>query len=197
MKLKDRLKELRGTQSQQQFLNDFNERYNLDIKQTRYSLWERGGEPSIDILIKLADYYDVTLDYLMGRVDYIQPEYRQVNIDTGLTEAAIRGIQKIRDESTEADNKIAVLNYLLELENTTYCANYVKFSHMLYLVGTHNKKRYLEEMINKQTLSEADRKELLILAKIGLESSIECSIEMMAVDWINMYERRNKTTDLC
>ena len=164
MLLRHRLKKLRGEKSQQQFLDDFNARCNVNVKQTRYSAWERGGEPSIDILIKLADYYDVTLDYLMGRVDYIQPEYRQVNIDTGLTEAAIRGLQKIRDESTDADNKIAVLNYLLELENTTYCANDVKFSHMLYLIGMYNKKKHLEEMINKQTLSEADRKELLILA---------------------------------
>ena len=195
MKLKDRLKELRGTQSQQQLLNDFNERYNLDIKQTRYSLWERGGEPSIDILIKLADYYDVTLDYLMGRVDYIQPEYRQVNIDTGLTEVAIRGIQKIRNESTEADNKIAVLNYLLELENTTSCLYDTKLSDMLSMIGTYRNNTELEEMINKSSLSVMERKELSTLSKIGLESSIIHDIKVMVSDWIDMYKFSNKTTD--
>lgn len=197
MKLKDRLRELRGERSQKQLIDEFEKATEIRLKQNSYSNWENGREPSLEMLVKLADFHGVTMDYLVGRTDYIQTEYRQANIDTGLTEAAIRGIQKIRDESTETDNKIAVLNYLLELENTTYCANDVKFSHMLYLIGMYNKKKHLEEMINKQTLSEADKKELLILAKIGLESSIECSIEMMAVDWINMYERRNKTTDLC
>ncbi len=40
----------------------------LDIKQTTYSKYELGKiDIPIDALIKLADYYQVTLDYLVGR----------------------------------------------------------------------------------------------------------------------------------
>ena len=40
----------------------------LNVKQTTYSKYELGKiNVPVDVLIKLADYYDVTLDYLVGR----------------------------------------------------------------------------------------------------------------------------------
>lgn len=40
----------------------------LNVKQTTYSKYELGKiNVPVDILIKLADYYDVSLDYLVGR----------------------------------------------------------------------------------------------------------------------------------
>ena len=40
----------------------------LNVRQTIYSKYERGviGIP-IEVFIKLADYYDVSIDYLVGR----------------------------------------------------------------------------------------------------------------------------------
>lgn len=41
---------------------------NINITQFTYSNYETGKtEPTIEVLIKLADYYNVTLDYLVGR----------------------------------------------------------------------------------------------------------------------------------
>lgn len=40
----------------------------LGVTQVAYSAWERETrEPRIAILFKLADFYDVSLDYLLGR----------------------------------------------------------------------------------------------------------------------------------
>lgn len=40
----------------------------LNLSTTGYSYYEQGKrEPNIDILCKLADYYNVSLDYLVGR----------------------------------------------------------------------------------------------------------------------------------
>ena len=40
----------------------------LHIKQNTYSQYENGQRQiPIEVLIKLADYYNVTLDYLVGR----------------------------------------------------------------------------------------------------------------------------------
>ncbi|HIW51382.1 MAG TPA: helix-turn-helix domain-containing protein [Candidatus Blautia intestinavium] len=46
----------------------------LHISQRSYSHYETGtrGIP-VDILIKLADYYDTTIDYLVGRTDRKTP----------------------------------------------------------------------------------------------------------------------------
>ena len=47
----------------QQDLSDY-----LSVKQTTYSKYELGKiNIPIDVFIKLADYYDVTIDYLVGR----------------------------------------------------------------------------------------------------------------------------------
>lgn len=40
----------------------------LNVKQTTYSKYELGKiNIPVEVLIKLADYYDVSLDYLVGR----------------------------------------------------------------------------------------------------------------------------------
>ena len=42
----------------------------LNVKQTTYSKYELGKiNIPIDVFIKLADYYHVTLDYLVGRTN--------------------------------------------------------------------------------------------------------------------------------
>ena len=47
----------------------------LGIQQTVYSRYERGFQTiPLEYLIKLADYYEVSLDYLVGRSDVtVQP----------------------------------------------------------------------------------------------------------------------------
>ncbi|WEA52270.1 helix-turn-helix transcriptional regulator [Weissella paramesenteroides] len=58
-----RLKELREAKglSQRQLANE------LGMVRQAYSNYERGErEPRIDVLIKLADYFDVSVDYLIG-----------------------------------------------------------------------------------------------------------------------------------
>lgn len=40
----------------------------LNVRQTTYSKYELGKiQLPVDILLKLADFYDVSLDYLVGR----------------------------------------------------------------------------------------------------------------------------------
>ena len=46
----------------------------LGMSQTGYSKYETGeNDIPTAILIKLADYYDTSIDYLLGRTDEIQP----------------------------------------------------------------------------------------------------------------------------
>ena len=42
----------------------------IQVAQNTISNWENGvGEPSLDMLIKIADFLDCSADYLLGRVD--------------------------------------------------------------------------------------------------------------------------------
>lgn len=43
----------------------------LQIAQPSYIRYENGSsEPSLDTLVKLADLFDVSVDYLLGRIEY-------------------------------------------------------------------------------------------------------------------------------
>ena len=46
----------------------------LHISQRSYSHYETGSRNiPIEMLIRLADYYDTTIDYLVGRTDHKEP----------------------------------------------------------------------------------------------------------------------------
>ncbi len=43
----------------------------LQITQPSYIRYENGSaQPSFENLVKLADYFDVSIDYLLGRIEY-------------------------------------------------------------------------------------------------------------------------------
>ena len=62
----NRLKELRKNKGvTQKSMSEF-----LEITETSYQYYEYGKrEPNHGMTIKLADFFDVSLDYLMGRSD--------------------------------------------------------------------------------------------------------------------------------
>ena len=64
--LRERIKQLRVRKG---YTQNFVAQY-LFIKQNTYSDYERGvSVMSIDTLIKLADLYNVSVDYLLGRTN--------------------------------------------------------------------------------------------------------------------------------
>ena len=66
MKLAERLKELRKEKGFRQE----HAAVALDISMSSYCNYEQGKrEPTASLLCRMADYYDVTTDYLLGRSD--------------------------------------------------------------------------------------------------------------------------------
>ncbi len=67
MKLSERIQEQRKEAGKtQQEMADF-----LGVKIRVYQYYESGGrKPTLDNLIVLADFFDVSLDYLVGRSDH-------------------------------------------------------------------------------------------------------------------------------
>lgn len=46
----------------------------LDLTQETVSAYERNKvKPSVDVLIKMADYFDTSIDYIVGRTEYDVP----------------------------------------------------------------------------------------------------------------------------
>lgn len=66
MKLAERLRELRKERN----LRQEHLAVALDIGMATYCRYEQGKrEPTASVLCRMADYYDVTTDYLLGRSD--------------------------------------------------------------------------------------------------------------------------------
>lgn len=66
-KLAERIKELRIEKgvTQKQIANE------IGIAQSAYYYYESGKqEPTASVIVKLADYFNVCTDYLLGRKDY-------------------------------------------------------------------------------------------------------------------------------
>lgn len=66
MKLKERMKELRTERNLSQ--KEAAAKFGIGI--TTYCRYELGmRDPTLAVLCRMADYYDVTTDYLLGRSD--------------------------------------------------------------------------------------------------------------------------------
>lgn len=76
--LNERLKKIRKENNEtQQEMAD-----NLNVSQRTVANWEAGDRmPSYDVLIKIADKYNVSTDYLLGRTDVPMYEHMWKNKD--------------------------------------------------------------------------------------------------------------------
>lgn len=70
----------------------------LGVKKQSVSNWENGNiVPSIDMLIKIADYFHVSTDYLLGRDNPASDGLALMDV-TGLTQVQVEHIQCIVDD---------------------------------------------------------------------------------------------------
>ena len=73
----------------------------LGVKKQSISNWENDNiMPSIDMLVKVADFFNVTTDYLLGR-NVHEPSAPQMLDVKGLTSLQVDHIQYIIDDFRE------------------------------------------------------------------------------------------------
>lgn len=103
---KDNLRELR----KDQFLTQKAVSQKLGLPESTYQAYEQGRtEPPIEIIKKLADIFEVSTDYLLGRANALDV----VNIQTDLTEQQKELLQNFDKLNTVG--KARLMGYLLAL----------------------------------------------------------------------------------
>lgn len=100
MEFKDRLKQLRESKGLTQKeladeLNNLNTNLNINAKiytQT-ISYWENGRDPSLVMLVKIAQYFDVPTDYLLGKTNSISID--EINFEYFSKSLSKQNIEKL------------------------------------------------------------------------------------------------------
>lgn len=89
----DRIKELRDDRNvSQQELAEI-----IGVAQSSIGNYERGERiPDADVIVKLADFFKVSTDYILGRIDSKQLENAPINEVLGLNDEAIDKLEFIR-----------------------------------------------------------------------------------------------------
>lgn len=111
---KDRIKELRiGRNMRQEDLSNA-----LQLKKQAVSNWERGIRfPEEPTLVKLADFFNVSLDFLLGRTDdpdiiiltnkdlHIPDKYKEHSFEIGVN-------KKVYPQGLSAQDMLEIIKYL-------------------------------------------------------------------------------------
>ncbi len=110
----------------------------LDITSPNLSYYMKGREPSYDILIKIADYFNVTTDWLIGRTD------ARNTSQESLYEQIENAFELKDNQKLSGDNKV---NYL-KCQNTLY--HTMENLYLLFMFYSYNPSlsNYLSEQIN-------------------------------------------------
>ena len=91
----------------------------IPVSQSSIGMWEsEKREPNLETIRLLADFFDVTTDYLLGKSDNPDSSYQEISIPKGevLTDKEIECIKLYRDiPPTLQETALAILGVL----NTT------------------------------------------------------------------------------
>jgi transcriptional regulator with XRE-family HTH domain len=117
----NRFKELRFEKrlTQQELADDFNKKYHYTFGKPAISQYENDKRtPELDALLKFADYFGVSVDYLLGRNDV---KYTAVNNsdeqqDKDKFEVAMKSVMSfLMDEEIPEEDKEALFRDISEL----------------------------------------------------------------------------------
>lgn len=130
---KERLKTLRGGARLQDVAGD------IGISRASLGYYENGDrKPDIEVLIKLAEYYKVSSDYLMGISDVKTPDVatKGIALKTGLSEDIINKLCRYNDRMPEFTKALNIILRHSSFENALHhISKYmpaVKIEHQLY-----------------------------------------------------------------
>ena len=145
----------------------------LDISVPNLSYYMKGREPSYDILIKIADYYNVTTDWLLGRTDerntaqssVIEEIEKQLGLDDTEKLSGDNRRLFLKDQYTLYDAMVNIYRFFLLCENN----HSIILTHNVYLLMLCSIIEYhMDEFnkvicnISKETILNLMRKEELI-----------------------------------
>lgn len=138
----ERLHELRDTSGEtQQHIAE-----QLGITPQAFSYYINGREPNFDMLCKMAEYFHVTTDYLLGRSEYQTEHSEKIGGTTGISEAAANALSLLLRSNASEVNALISSDAFSSLVKATrlYAQNAANFDNTLSEVYVDADRRYFE-----------------------------------------------------
>ncbi len=105
--------------NQQDLVSDFNKKYNYNFNRVAISQYENGKRiPEIDALTSFAEYFKVSVDYLLGRTDKRNLHKEKSQLDEGITTISAHRING--DIDNLPDDAIEKINDYIEMIKLKY-----------------------------------------------------------------------------
>ena len=150
----ERVKNLRESKgiSQRQAAKD------LNISPQNLSYYEKGRDAGYDLLIRMAQYYGVTVEYLIGVSNAQQRENTSINKVTGLSDNSLDFLRrsKAKNDNTAAD----IINTIMGMSS---------FKMLVDLINDTDVKEYQEDITDntiKDILTMDKEQQKAVLSKI-------------------------------
>ncbi len=132
----------------------------LGITRTAYNSWENGSSKiKSDVLELLADYYHVSIDYLLGRSDCRSVENDYIKKITGLNELAIKKLYEWRHK-TETEKLGWILSQIIinsHFFNVLEKITALYYDHILQILEV-----YYQEETTPHIISNSDNLDMEI-----------------------------------
>lgn len=144
---RERLKELRGGTRLQDVAKD------IGISRASLGYYENGDrKPDIEILMKLADYYHVSSDYLLGVSDVKRADstIQSMALKTGLSEKVINKLCYYNERMTDYTKALNIVLQSLNFESALHhIPKYIQTVKIVDLLRKQRRGRY-EEVLNSE-----------------------------------------------
>ena len=124
----------------------------LNISYSSLGKYERGEQqPSYETLIKIANYFNVTTDYLVGITNAKLPDFRKISDDLNLSDDSIAKLKKL-PLVIDRNNGMSLADILNEIIIHPKFEKLLK-SMLLYVSRDQNEWYKLQNYLNKNSNS--------------------------------------------
>lgn len=172
---------------------------NYEINDPIHSLHNRTRSMSIEYLVAFADFYDVSVEYLLGFSDSRKREYHDISQQLGLCDGAIDELIRCKENSgSEADPKIyaqkdtVVLDDFLTSPEFEYAMEKIKqslFAYYMYGLSKDGATETLRER-DAEKIDEA-RQTMNKYGYFPVENDVIAAVQMEnAIGAISAYLRQ-------
>ena len=159
---------------------------NYEILDPDHSLYGRTSSMSIEYVVAFADFYDVSVDYLLGNSNSRKTEYEDVATQLGLSDEAIEKLIYYKNLSEEKGNTkllierdTAIINDFITSTSFDYVLFKVKhslFAEYMHKLSQNEHQAFLRDRDNDDITKAKE-----LLAKHGyfaVENDVVANVEM-------------------